>query len=111
MNAENYNPFWVCLAVFIGLLVTAIFQTNNLFEQRKLVQNAQKNTTQLKDKYNAAQRRVEALVKDLVELAKINSAAQKIVAEFNIKVDASAAPSASASQPAPATFKPSPAKK
>lgn len=86
MSSQNYNPFWVCLAVFTALLIHSGFQTAGLLEQRKLIQTAQKNTVKVQENYSLAKKRVELLVKDLMELSKKNDNAKKIVKEFNIKM-------------------------
>ena len=82
------NPFWVCFVVFLLLAGDYGFRFSNLLQQR--TQLEQTRTLQEQNAGTLAQARqlearLEALSLELLELAKTNAAASKIVEDFNIR--------------------------
>lgn len=105
---SGYSPFGVCLIVFIAILISNVFQFVSLVEQKNLLSSAKQNTMDTADKVKLAQIRLEGMAKDLLELAKTDENARKIVDEFNIQLiknptGAPAQPKAVPSMPAPTT--------
>ncbi|HVM48625.1 MAG TPA: hypothetical protein VMU04_11395 [Candidatus Acidoferrum sp.] len=102
------NPFGVCFLVFLLLACDYGFRLYNLAVQHKQLDQAQLMQTQNVGALSQARQleaRIEALSLDLLQVAKTNDAAKKIVQEFNIQWNPGpgtpAAPQASPPAPAP----------
>ena len=88
LELSRRSPFGVCLLIFLLLAADYAFRLVSLLDQR-----AQLNRALLMQTQNAGalaqarqlESRLEALSLELLQVAKTNAAADKIVQEFNIQ--------------------------
>jgi hypothetical protein len=97
MNAEKekrlealmrYNPFWVCFLVFLLLAGDYAFRLVNLLNQREQLNQAvlmQAQNMGTLTRARELEARIEGFSLDLLQLAKTNAAANRIVQDFNIQ--------------------------
>lgn len=105
------NPFWICFIVFLLLAADYGFRMSNLLQQR-----SQLNQAQLMQAQNAGalaqarqlEARLEGLSLDLLQVAKTNASANRVVQDFNIHW--TPGPAAPAPAPGPATAPANPKK-
>ena len=84
-SARNYSPFWPCMIVFLAILLANAFQLSLLIDQNRRLQTVRESTLQTTERVIAAETRIEGLAKDLMELARTNETAMKVVQDFNIQ--------------------------
>ncbi len=99
------SPFWVCFFVFLLLAVDYGFRMANLIEQRSQLDQARLMQAQNAGALAKAQQleaRLEALSLDLLQVAKTNTTAKRIVQDFNIQWTPGPATPVPAQGPVPA---------
>ena len=100
------NPFWVCFIVFLLLACDYGFRMYNLLQQRTQLDNARIMQAQNAGALAQARQleaRLEGLSLDLLQVAKTNTAARKIVQDFNIQWNPGPAAPSPAQAPSPAS--------
>jgi hypothetical protein len=94
---EQHSPFWICFIVFLLLASDYGFRLHNLLQQRTQLDRArimQAQNAGALEQARQLEARLEALSLDLMQVAKTNATAKKIVQDFNIQwTPAPAAPS------------------
>lgn len=105
-EAARRNPFWVCFIVFLllagdyGFRLYSMLQTRTQLDQARIMQA--RNAGAL-DQARQLESRLEALSLDLLQIAKTNAAAKKIVQDFNIQWNPAPAAPSPTQAPPPAT--------
>lgn len=91
-EAPRYNPFWVCLLVFLALGVDSGLRCAALMNQRQQIREAQfaqpENITklaQLNQDRAQTETVLQAFSLDLLQVAQTNAIARQIVQEFSIQ--------------------------
>ena len=96
-RADNmsYSPFWPLFIVFAVFLLMQALELKNRIDQREQMQAASAQFGTLAPKAQSIQQTLEKVGKDLIALSdgKTNEAA-KIIAEFDIRINAPTPPPA-----------------
>jgi hypothetical protein len=82
------NPFWICFIVFLLLAGDYGFRMYNLLQQRTQLDQArimQARNAGALDQARQLEARLERLSLDLLQVAKTNTTAKRIVQDFNIQ--------------------------
>ena len=108
-DPAHRSPFWICLNVFLLLAVDYGFRMSNLLGQRSQLDRARLMQAQNAGALAQARQleaRLEAFSLDLLEVAKTNAGAKRVVQDFNIHWTPGPAATAPVPGPAPAPANP-----
>lgn len=97
-QAESYHGFWPVLLMGLSLLLIFSWEIWIGVSTRKSAQQLQEQQVKVVDQSKQVQAGLEKLVRGLVDLAKTDEEAQKLVTKFGIKVNNPTVPE---STPAP----------
>jgi hypothetical protein len=98
LTAPTYNGFWPVLLISVSLVLIFGWEIWVGILTRQSAQQLQEQQLRPVDQATQVQTRLEKLVRALVELAKTDEEANKLVTKFGIKINEPAAPT---STPAP----------
>ena len=101
---QRFNGFWPVLLMGVSLLVVLSWEIWIGASTRRGAQQTQDQQVRLVDQSKQVQQNLEKLVRGLVDLAKTDEEAQKLVTRFGIKVNNPSVPatgSAASASPSP----------
>lgn len=90
--SRSYHGFWPVLLIGLSLLLIFAWELRVNTLTRQSAQQLQQQQVTLVDQATKVQAGLEKLVRGLVELAKTDGEAQKLVTKFGIKVNDPALP-------------------
>jgi uncharacterized protein HemX len=91
-QAPSHNGFWPVLLISVSLVLILGWEVWIGILTRQSAQQLQERQVSLVDQATQVQTRLEKLVRALVELAKNDEEAKKLVTKFGIKINEPAAP-------------------
>lgn len=98
VSEMTYHGFWPVLLIGVSLLVIFAWEITVNMSTRQSARELQEQNMRLVDKANQVRTGLEKLTRGLVDLAKTDDEAKKLVAKFGIKVTEPTVPT---SAPAP----------
>lgn len=96
--ARSYHGFWPVLLLGLSILLIFAWEVRVNIFTRESARQLQQQQVAVVDQATKVQARLEKLVRGLVELAKTDAEAQKLVTKFGIKLNNPTVPT---STPAP----------
>ena len=102
---ERFDGFWPVLLIGISLVLVLSWEIWIGAAMRRSAQQLQDQQVRMVDQSNKVQQNLEKLVRGLVDLAKTDAEAQKLIDKFGIKVAPATNANANAARP---TASPSP---
>ncbi|HSU85859.1 MAG TPA: hypothetical protein VLI42_03925 [Chthoniobacterales bacterium] len=97
-RAPTYHGFWPLLLISVSLVLIFGWEVWVGILTRQSAQRLQEQQVRLVEQATQVQARLEKLVRALVELAKTDDEAKRLVAKFGIKIND---PAASTTAPSP----------
>ncbi len=86
-SAPTYHGFWPVLLIGLSLLLIFVWEIRVNMATRQSTQQLQEQQVRLVDQAKQVQSGLEKLVRGLVDLAKTDEEAKKLVTKFGIKVN------------------------
>jgi hypothetical protein len=103
---RNYSPFWPVFAVFLTFTVVQAYGLRSFWQQRKQIEATHVEVKKNLGQAQALLQLAESVARDLVVLARANSAeATKIANEFHIPLNINVNQPAAQNPPKPAPAK------
>lgn len=96
--ASSYNGFWPVLLIGLSILLIFAWEVRINILTRESARQLQQQQVAVVEQATKVQARLEKLVRGLVELARTDEEAQKLVTKFGIKLNNPTVPT---STPAP----------
>ena len=93
----RFSVFWPVLLLGLSLLIVLTWEISIGASTRRSAQTVQDQQVRLVDQAKQVQQNLEKLVRGLVELAKTDEEAKKLVTKFGIKITPPAQPAPGAS--------------
>ena len=97
-ESEHFNGFWPVLLIGVSLILIFSWEIWIGIDARQTAQKLQEQQEKVVEQSKQVQAGLEKLVRGLVELAKTDEEAQKLVTKFGIKI---ANPTVPSETPAP----------
>ena len=97
-QATHYHGFWPVLLIGLSVLLVFTWEIQVNMATRQTLRDSQEQQTRLVEQSTKVQAGLEKLVRGLVDLAKTDEEAKKLVAKFGVKLNNPTVPT---STPAP----------